>query len=195
MIEEAKKRALALENISWYVGKFEDVGARLDGPYDIIFGGDSLHWLDWTIAFSHFRRLLKSGGSIACVSRPFSPAAWQVDVQALVKRFTVVSDWEPYDLEAIWTKDYGFELENRVETKPEVHRKPIPEWLLAWHSASTLTRSRLSAAQTVGFDAEATKLLSPFERDGMVEAEIQNEIWWCRPGMQGNNVNEGEITR
>ena len=64
MIEQAKRRVGARDNVRFHVGRFEDV-ALPEAAFDAVFSGTAFHWVDpvigWTKAASYLRR----GGLLA----------------------------------------------------------------------------------------------------------------------------------
>ena len=68
MIREGRGRADgAAPNLVWLAGAIEDV--ELDGPYDLVVAGDSVHWFDWQVVVPRFAAELAPSGRLAVVSR------------------------------------------------------------------------------------------------------------------------------
>lgn len=182
MIERARTLAgEGVTNVTWLAGPFEELGPRLTQTYDLIFGGDSLHWLDWEQAMPLFRTLLTPTGVVACVSRPFATGAVKDAVQPLIRKYTFAKQWDDYALQDVWQRQFGFTPLGAEAVAADVHAKTIDEWITAWFSMSTMTRSRLGDEASAAFAREARAALAPLVREGRVAMAVENEIWWGRP--------------
>lgn len=166
--------------VHWGVGKFEAAGLRLSGPFDLIFGGESLHWLDWPASFTLFRKLLAPSGFLCAVNRGLLLGPAEAAVQTVVSRFSVNQDYESYSLKDLWADHHGFRLEGELATPPRPYRKTLDEWVDAYHSTSSLARARLGPAGTVRFGRELKQALLPYADDGVVEAQAEDTVFWGR---------------
>jgi len=166
-------------NLNWILGPAET--SPLNSPYDLIVGGDSLHWLDWLIVLPRFHDLLQTDGRLAILNRNELPTPWDEALYPLITRYSVYQDYEPYDLVEELEKCRLFLETGRNATAPVTSRQSIQDYIDSWHSRGGLASGRMPPDQAAAFDRQLQALVTPHSSDGQLELQTQATIVWGQP--------------
>jgi len=149
-------------NIEWIRSTAEE----FDYPdrYDLILTPQSLHWMDWEVVLPKFARALD--GTFAVIYTCGFPAPWMEDVRAIVPQYSVMKNFEHYDLLEELTRRGLFELEERVQIGPEPFRQTVEDYVGSWWSRAGFSRVEEDAARE--FAAKVTALVEPHAKDGWI---------------------------
>jgi SAM-dependent methyltransferase len=178
MIEEGVRLpGGAAANLCWSVGRAED--APLDPAYALIVGGESLHWLDFSVALPRFARALTPNGVLAAVHPDDSaPAPWRDELMEIIKRHSTAQDYAPFDMFAAWEGAGLFRKFGEHWTAPVEFTQTVEEFIDSHHARSTLVRAHIDAER---FDCELRELLAPYCPDGVLRRAIRGQIVWGAP--------------
>ena len=184
MIREGRGRADgAAPNLVWLAGAIEDV--ELDGPYDLVVAGDSVHWFDWQVVVPRFAAELAPSGRLAVVSRNwFTAPGLRRRLGPVYARFGANRDFRPLDAVAELEQRGLFEREGERTTAPAVWRPTLDEVLRCHHSQNGFDVERMPADGVAAFDAEveaAVRELVPQGADGRFELDVTATVVWGRP--------------
>ena len=167
-------------HLRWIHSRAEDFTS--DDTYGLVTAGDSLHWMDWEIVLPLLSRLLPSAGFLAIVNRPHVETSWQVDLTALIARYSTYQFYETFDLIAELERRDLFKVVGRYQAAPEPARQRIDDYIESFHSRSSLSRDNLPAGAAEAFDARLRELVTPWAADGWLSLTTAGEIVWGHPG-------------
>jgi SAM-dependent methyltransferase len=170
--------------LRWIHGRIEDTA--LAPPYGLVTAGQSLHWMDWDVVMPLFRSVLVPGGVVAITDvAGASEDPWSAAVGGLIRRFSVIQNFQAYDLV---TELEGRNLFRRIGTRrtaPVPYTPTVEQFIESFHGRSSLSRARLGDAQARAFDAEMRGVLEPHARDGRLHSLIVGVVDWGEPAPTG----------
>ena len=184
MILEGRRRPGGdADDLVWTAGAIEDV--ELDGPYDLVVAGDSVHWFDWRVVIPRFATVLAPGGRLAIVSRNwFEDPELGSRLGPVYARFGANQDFRPVDAVAELERRGLFAREGEHTTAPAAWRPTLGEILGCHHSQNSFDVERMQADEVATFDAEVEavmRVLVPEGADGRFELDTTATIVWGRP--------------
>lgn len=167
-------------NIRWLEGRAEDVA--LEAPYDLVVGGDSIHWMDWPVLFPRLAEVLRPGGHVAILTRMEADTPWGAEARLLYGRYSANQDWQPLDIvEELRSRGY-FEPLGHWMTVGAPVRQTVDTYLDVLHSSSGFSRARTSPENIAAFDAAIRTLIAPHLVDDHVGWQVSSSLVWGRPG-------------
>ncbi len=167
------------ERVRWIHGRVEEV--ELTPPYGLVTAGDSVHWLDWTVAFPLFVRILDPDGVLALVHRDWlQDAALRGLLRPIYERHSWNVDFEPLDPVVELERRGLFEREGEHETAADPWRPTLDELVESHFSASGLARSRLRDPEAFAGEARAA-IVAALGAPERYELEVAAKIVWGRP--------------
>ena len=184
MISEGRRRVGgAASNLVWLTGPIEAV--ELDGPYDLVVAGDSVHWFDWRAVFPRFATELATNGRFAVVSRNwFTAPELSGRLGPIYGRFGANPDFRPLDAVAELERRGLFVREGDHTTPPADWRPTLDEVLGCHHSQNGFDMERMRADEVSAFDAAVEAVLRELVRegaDGRFELDMTATVVWGRP--------------
>jgi SAM-dependent methyltransferase len=174
--------------LRWIQGRSED--APLQPPYALITAGSSLHWMDWEVVLPRFGRLLTLRGVLAIVDRGEMPLPWGDELRALIRRYSTMSNFQPFDLIAELTGRGLFVQTGEQSVAPVSIRQSVDDYLAALHSHSSLSLDRMPRSDAEAFDAAVRELVRPWSADGQLDFQLTGGVVWGKP-LQGNGRSYG----
>jgi SAM-dependent methyltransferase len=182
----AARKSWPAKNINWICARTEE--AKFAPAYDLIAAGASIHWMVPEVTFPKIAQHLAPGAKLAIIggsvggSLGAQHAPWHKEWEAFSNRWTP-HDGGAYDRSrqsAVRTMiRQWLDIEERLSFDHET-RQTIAEFLDNQHSHSIWTRAHLGA-RTAAFDEEATALLTPFLRDGVLTYTVATRLTLGRP--------------
>jgi SAM-dependent methyltransferase len=98
MIELARRRVGDSVNVTFYVGRFEEV-ALPDEAFDALFAATAFHWLDSRVSWRKAASHLKSGALLALLTHTSVPHEQSREVdegfRALLNQYAPAVAWQP----------------------------------------------------------------------------------------------------
>jgi len=165
--------------LHWIEGAVED--APLRPPYALIVAGDSIHWTVWDIVFPRFADLLTAHGLVAIVERTELASPWQEGLDRLIRRYSTMRNYEPFDLIDELERRQLFRVVGRRETVPTVSRQPVDDYIASFHSRSSLSRDHMPPADADAFDQRLHDLVRPWATEDMLELHTVGGVVWGTP--------------
>ncbi len=163
-------------NIHWVLGRIED--AELGKSYSLIVGGESLHWMDWDIAFQRFRLCLSPKGFLAIVERDEEPLPWKDELKKIIRKYSTIQSFDPdYPMIEEWERRGFFKKTREVKTGSIDFAQTFTDYLESFHSTSSLTR-RAMGDNAEAFDEEVLQLVSKHSKKSTVERRVFASIVW-----------------
>jgi hypothetical protein len=163
-------------NLRWIHGRVESVD--LFPPYSMITGADSLHWLDWDIAFPRFREMLTPNGVVAVLSRGELPTIWHDRLRDLIARFSLVQNYEPFDLIEELEKRKLFRPLGDTTTLSVTSSQSISDYINSFHSRTSLSLKDMPPEDAFEFDRQLAEIVIPYSENGFVELQTEARITW-----------------
>lgn len=169
-------------NIRWIQATAE--AAPLDGPYDLITAGASLHWMDHAVVFPRLAAKLRPGGVLAVISGDSPSAApWDDDWKIFL------TDWlerlgHLYDERGFAAALRSYERWMRVEGRESFTHgveQSLDDFIQAQHSRETWARSKMGRDLAQAFDKDLRALLAPHARNGVLRFDVTSLLVWGRP--------------
>ncbi|MHC4223318.1 MAG: class I SAM-dependent methyltransferase [Planctomycetota bacterium] len=180
MLLEAKRQAgPQLAHVRWIQSTL--AGADLEGSYDLITAGESLHWTDWPVVFPKLARLLAPGARLALVHRTYSAPPWESELRALIALFSTNREYEPYDLVQELENRGHFTLTGRHDTVPRPFIETLDAYIESFHSANGFSKDRMAPDAAAAFDREVRALVRRHQGDREVALEIAARIEYGTP--------------
>lgn len=169
------------ENLRWVQGRAAEVD--LDGPYDLVSAGDSIHWMDWERLFPRLRDVMSPSGWLVLLGREDDRGPWRHAVSALIPRFSRNRDWEGVEVLPELARRGLFLEAGRHETAAETWSYTPERYLDLLHSRSALTRARMGESDAEAFDSEVLDAIQPWLREGVLHIPVSTILIWGRPGV------------
>lgn len=166
-------------DLRWIQGRVEEV--ELYPPYGLIVGADSLHWMDWQTVFPRFRDLLTPDGYVAILSRGEMPTLWGEELLALIRQYSLMQNWQSFDLIEELQKRGLFQLVGEKTTQPVTSKQSIADYVNSFHSRSSLSVEGMPPEAVREFDQKLKELVTPYSEDGLVELQTQAHLRWGKP--------------
>lgn len=178
MLAEGRRLASDEANIRWILGRVEDV--ELHGPYGLITGGASLHWLDWEVAVPRLARVAARDARLV-TALPESKGPWWDELVSIIRQYSLFTDHREIDIVEELTTRGLFTLEGRRRTAPVQVQQPIEEFIAGLFSHPSLARSRLGPERSAAFAAAVREMLQPITGSSTVPLVLTAELIWGRP--------------
>jgi trans-aconitate methyltransferase len=165
--------------LRWIYGAVETVA--LDPPYALVTAGESMHWMNWEVVFPRFGDALTPGGVVAIVHRMELPAPWQEGLDALIRQFSTMHNYERFDLIDELEKRDLFQKMGERKTAPVTSAQSIDDYIASFHSRSSLSLDHMPASDAVTFDQQLRDLVSSWSEERMLELQTVGSIVWGKP--------------
>jgi trans-aconitate methyltransferase len=165
--------------LRWLHAAVETVA--LDPPYALITAGESMHWMDWEVVFPRFGDALTPGGVVAIVHRVELPAPWQEGLDALIRQFSTMQNYQPFDLIDELEKRDLFQKLGERKTAPVTSAQSINDYIASFHSRSSLSPAHMPASDAATFDRQLRDLVSPWGKESMLELQTVGSVVWGKP--------------
>ena len=169
----------AAPNLRWVLGAIEE--APLQPPYALVTAGESLHWMEWSVALPRFRAALSPAGYLALVGRETPGLPWAGDLLRLIQRYSTNREFQPYDLVEELEARSLFRVAGERRTAPVPFQQPVEAYVESIHSRNGFSRDRMTADAADAFDAAVRDLLWPFAHDAMLHLQIVGTVVWGEP--------------
>ncbi len=166
--------------LTWVVGSAED--AALRPPYALIAAGDSLHWMEWSVVLPRFAGMLTPHGSLAILGVDQLPTPWDEALWPLRRRYSIIPNWQYYDL-VVGLEERGlFRRVGAQRTEPVSFTQSLADYVESFHGRAAFARARMDRVAATAFDAEVRSLVAPYCRDGeTLELQLVTEVVWGTP--------------
>jgi SAM-dependent methyltransferase len=166
-------------HLHWIVSRLED--APLSPPYALIVGGESIHWLDWQVTFARFRQILTPNGYVALVSRAGLPAPWDESIGKLIRQYSLMQNYQSYDLAAELEKGSFFHLLGEKQTAPVTFQQSVEDYIGALHSAASLSTKDMLPDDVREFDQQVREIVTPYSSGGFITQQTTAHVQWGKP--------------
>ncbi len=166
-------------NLRWLRGTIED--APFQPPYALITAGESLHWMEWSVALPRFCEALGPTGTLAIVGRDTPDRPWAAAELRLIRRYTTNREFQPYDLLAELTARQLFRELGRNRTAPAPFHQSIDAYIESLHSRNGFSRARMTEAAADTFDAAIRAVITPFAQEGILHMSVVGTVIWGEP--------------
>ena len=184
MIEEGRRLQRGDHpRLRWICVRAED--ATLDPPYALVVAGDSLNWMDWPVVLPRLHEALRPEGWLAIVHRSWGTGT--VEEMEVIRRYSVVQDYQPYDLVPELESRGLFSGQDRVRFTG-AWRPTVEEFVESRHTQSSFPRAVMGADGAAEFDRELTELLQRLVAEGQVrtrgallDLQVLVDVGWGRP--------------
>ncbi len=162
--------------ITWTCSTVED--AALRAPYSIITAGESVHWLDWPVAFARFQQVLAPEGSLALIKRTWGTGT--SDELEIIKHHSTNQEFQPTAiLDELRSRNL---FEPLGDEEFEIPWKPtLDEYIEARHSQASFSRDQMGPDATAAFDRDVETLLAELFPSGVYEMTTRFSLIWGRP--------------
>ncbi|MEM8884611.1 MAG: class I SAM-dependent methyltransferase [Planctomycetota bacterium] len=148
-----------------------------DEKFDLILTPQSLHWMTWEVVLPRFARWLAPGGRLAVIPTcRFEETPWRSELMPLIRAYSAMQDFEPYDLiDEIETRGL-FRADERGWVGPEPWRQSVDDYVLSWKSRAGLAWERVGADRAEEFASRVRRLVEPHARDDWLEFGVVAEL-------------------
>jgi SAM-dependent methyltransferase len=167
-------------NLRWIVGAAES--APLDGPYALATAGASLHWMPWEATLGRLGQIITPRAVLVIVDHGCDDIPWDDALREVIVAHSRNPGYSAaFSMEAELERVGLLEIRGRHRTVPVTFRQRADDYLEQLHSASSLARELMTAAEAVAFGQEVREVVRPFVRDGMLEMTVTASLVWGRP--------------
>ncbi|MFN0094642.1 MAG: class I SAM-dependent methyltransferase [Dehalococcoidia bacterium] len=164
-------------NIRWQHAPAET--CTLDGPYDLVAAGASMHWMDYEVVLPRLAGVLRPGGFLAVVSSwQRDTYAWDAEEKAIIARHTTAPDVVPFEMIPVWEAAGLFRQAGEFTTTPVEVAKSVADYVAGWHANSHLTRAHIDSE---AFDRDLLAVLAVYCPDGVVRRNVVTHVLWGSP--------------
>jgi SAM-dependent methyltransferase len=167
------------ENVRWIHDSAEE--ATLDGPYSLAIAGDSLHWMTWDVVLPRLRTALGHGAPLAIVSAQIETPRWSSELLDIIRRYSVMQDFEPYVLVDELRSRRLFEPLGETTIGPEPFERTVDQYIAALHATSGLASERMPPDDVDAFDQVVRDLVTPFAEGGVLRLGASASVTWGTP--------------
>ncbi len=168
------------EAIRWIEGAAES--APLDGPYDLVVAAASLHWMDWDVVLPRLAELLAPDARLAVVTASTGRSApWRAAEDAIIPRWSVMPDFQGYDLPNMLVDRDLWTLDERVEFGPASFEQTVEEYIEHFHSTSGFRREAMGDERARQFDELIRGLVEPHARGDRIDLDVVGMAAFGRP--------------
>ncbi|MDP9237433.1 MAG: class I SAM-dependent methyltransferase [Chloroflexota bacterium] len=164
--------------IRWILGSAED--AAFDPPYALAIAGDALHWMTWETVIPRVQEALAADAFLAIVTAVAVTPPWFLELQDVIRRYSVMQNFEPYSLVDELQKRHLFEAVGDETVGPEPFPRSVAEYIDALHATSGFPRERMGADDARLFDDAVQTLVAPFANAGVLELGGSAQVIWGR---------------
>ena len=172
--------------IHWMSGEIERV--ELHPPYALITAGESLHWMNWEVVLPRFHEVITPHGQLAIVYREEVPPAWEDGLSQLIKRYSTMGNYQPFDLIEELEKRQLFEKRGESETAPVISTVSIEHYIASFHSRSSLSLEYMPPEDATAFDTGVRELVEPWSDEGCIQLQCISSIVWGTPLLPENRA-------
>lgn len=169
-------------NINWVRASAEE--APLDGAYDLITAGASIHWMRHEVLFPKIARHLEPRGIVAVIDGDgaFDPP-WSREWREFMTRWLAMSG-ATYDERAFDAELRAFEQWMNVSGRRSFvfeFEQSIESFIACQHSRATWTRAKMGHDRANTFDHELRELLLSYARDARLRYRVKSRLTWGTP--------------
>lgn len=166
-------------NIHWVHARAED--APLEGGFDLVTAGTSIHWMDHAVLFPRLADLT----SIVAAIAGDEPAAvpWREEWRALNYRWLerVGRTPDPVGRAAAGRAyEAWLDIAGR-ETFDFTWRQPVDDFIACQHSRAAWNRAGMGDVAAREFDADIAATLAPWIKDGVLTLNLTSHLTWGAP--------------
>ncbi len=181
MLAEAQRLPGGMhEAIRWVQGAAES--APLDGPYDLIVAAASLHWMDWGVLLPRLADVLAPDARLAVVTSSAGRGTpWRAAEDAIIPQWSVMPDYQGYDLPNMLVDRDLWTLDERVEFGPVSFEQTVEEYIEHFHSTSGFRREAMGDERARQFDELIRGLVEPHAEDGRIDLDVVGMAAFGRP--------------
>lgn len=169
------------DNITWIHGFAET--ALLDGPYDLMVAGASIHWMDHAALFPRLAGLLAGYGVLAVLGGDHAhDTPWEGEWEGFLARWLdrLGDRYSPGEYRAAMTAFRPWMDIAGERVFEDRFSQSIDDFIECQHSRASWSRANLGPL-TAEFDADLRALLRPHARNGTLYYTTRTEIIWGRP--------------
>lgn len=160
-------------DVDWRIGRVEEVD--LVGRYGLAVCGESVHWLDFPLAFPRFRAVLD--GPFAVAARGDSrPEGWD-QLLPVIQQFSTNVHFAPYDPVGLIVDGGWFEVEGRWQDEPRPLEVTVEHYVRSLHSRNGLGPGHMGVSAD-DFDARALAILERANPSGTVRLTVASRLTW-----------------
>jgi hypothetical protein len=99
------------------------------------------------------------------------PAPWDRELRAIIAQYSVVKDYQPFDLIAALESNRLFRVEGRFESEPHPLSQSVEEYVASFHARSSLASDRMGAEAARSFDHAVADLV-----DGHCSGQVMRMV-------------------
>jgi hypothetical protein len=104
------------------------------------------------------------------------PAPWQEGLEALIRQFSTLQNYQAFDLvDELETRDL-FETMGQRNTAPVASAQSIDDYVASFHSRSSLSLDHMPPAHAAAFDGRLRDLVSPWSTEGTLELQTVGRV-------------------
>lgn len=154
---------------------------RYAGPYSLAVVGDALHWMEWDTVLPAIGGALAPGALLVLVTARQAPAPWDHELRSLIAEFSVMRNFEPYDLVAELQSRALFTPLGERSVGPHHFERSIEDYVESLHASAGLARDRMAPSRAAEFDASVRHLVEAHAPDGVLTLESHADLTWGTP--------------
>jgi hypothetical protein len=109
------------------------------------------------------------------------PAPWQEDLDALIRQFSTMQNYQAFDLIEELEKRDLFQKMGERKTVPVTSAQSIDDYIASFHSRTSLSLAHMPASVAATFDRQLRDLVSPWSKEGMLELQTVGSVVWGKP--------------
>jgi SAM-dependent methyltransferase len=166
-------------SIRWLESAVEDF--EYAGPYGLAVAGASLHWMDWERVLPALARALAPGAPLALVDADGSDVPWRTELEKIIPRYSVMQDFEPYELTELLVQRGLFRELGRASVGAQPFEQSIDELLAGLHSTAGFVRERMGEDRARAFDDEVRRAVRPHVTNGALHVATAARVVWGQP--------------
>lgn len=171
------------ENLHWVCAKAED--AQLDGRFDVVTFGSSIHWMDPKSLFGRLKDHVLPGHVVAIFAgdEPYAPA-WNTDFQNFLREWVPEVTGRPLgskEWQSSREKHLGYlDVIQSADFVSDAFEQTVDSFVLCQHSRNTFALSKLGA-RVADFQSDLRNMLRDHaDHRGMLSYRVKTQVTLAR---------------
>ncbi len=164
----------ATTSINWICDRAKE--APLDGPYDLVTAGESLHWMDWKELFSHLKPHAVTNAPFAILTTDYAANPWDESCRKLISRHSTNQKYKSIDMIAALEEGNLYQRIREEFTEYAPFIQSPADYTESFHARNGLSRERMSAESAEQFDHSLLALLHQHGVSDHVNLKVRCKI-------------------
>ncbi len=148
-----------------------------DSGFDLIVAANSIHWVDWTLAFPKFKSLAYKHTKIAIITGgDLVIAGLESDILDIIKKYSTTDNFKPYNVISMLENQRFIKNTNAYSFPVATVTQPISEYIASFHARNGFSIERMGVEKALRFDRELEAILLSRNILGSVTGKVNFKL-------------------